>query len=350
MDPEGGRKADAISQDLVEHRLRTEPWKFDFFQAVRLLGILQPGRSAVGQFSHPLGEIARFTTHASLSFPASQIQSLTWDSGSQPSMSINFMGLVGPLGVLPVPYTELVIERRRSRDTAFHDFLDLFNHRAASLFYQAWEKSRFMIGYERGGGDPLTAGAFALFGLGTSALQNRQRVRDESLLFYSGLFDMATRPAVALESILADYFDVDIEIEQFVGVWRQLDAADCCVFEEGEPESYQLGLGAVVGNEIWDQQSRARIRIGPLTAERYRDFLPTGAAYEPLRALTKTFSGDEIEFEVQLILKREEVPPCRLGDPEADPLQPDGPALGWQTWLNPRAQMNRNPSDTILLI
>jgi len=345
MDPESGRKADVVDQDLVERRLRTEPWKFDFFQAVRLLGLLQPGRSAVGGFAPPQREVARFGTHASLSFPASQIQSLDWKEGTQPSIYINFMGLVGPLGVLPVPYTELVIDRQRSHDTALRDFLDLFHHRLASLFYQAWEKSRFMIGYERGGGDLFTESAFALLGLGTPVLRNRQSVRDESLLFYSGLFDMATRPAVALQSILADYFDVDIEIEQFIGAWRQLDASDCCVFEEGEPESYQLGFGAVVGDEVWDQQSRARIRIGPLTAARYQDFLPTGSAYEPLKALTKAFCGDEIEFELQLVLQREEVPMCRLGDSEEG-----GPTLGWLTWMNPRANLQRNPGDTILLI
>ena len=30
----------------------------------------------------------------------------------------------------------------------------------------------------------------------------------------------------------------------------------------------------MVGNEIWDQQSRVRIQLGPLTLEQYMDFLP----------------------------------------------------------------------------
>jgi type VI secretion system protein ImpH len=345
MESEIGPKADAVKQDLVEQRLRAEPWTFDFFQAVRLLGLLQPERSMIGRFSHPESEIVRITANPSLSFPASQIQSLAWKDGIQPSLCVNFLGLTGPLGVLPVPYTEMVIDRQRARDTALRDFLDLFNHRAASLFYQAWEKSKFMVGYERGGVDPFTESVFALFGLGMPQLRNRQAVRDESLLFYSGLFEMPTRPAVALEAILSDYFDVDVEIEQFIGVWRRLEESDLTLLQEGEPESYQLGRGAVVGDEVWDQQFRARIKIGPLTRGQYVEFLPTGSAFAPLKALTKSFCGDEIEFELQLLLQREEVPVCRLGAEDSE-----GRPLGWLTWLNSKGDLGRNPSDTILLI
>ena len=76
--------------------------------------------------------------------------------------------------------------------------------------------------------------------------------------------------------------------------------------------SDQLGLGAIAGDEIWERQSRARIKLGPLTARQYLSFLPAGDAWEPLRAITTFFTGGEIEFEVQLVLKREEVPPCEL--------------------------------------
>jgi type VI secretion system protein ImpH len=345
VESEIGAKANAVTQDLVEQRLRSEPWTFDFFQAVRLLGLLQPERSMIGRFSHPESEIVRVTAHPSLSFPASQIQSLEWKDGVQPSLSVNFLGLTGPLGVLPVPYTEMVIDRQRARDTALRDFLDLFNHRAASLFYQAWEKSRFIVGYERGGVDLFTQSALALLGLGMPQLRNRQPIRDESLLFYSGLFEMPTRPAVALEAILSDYFDVDVAIDQFIGVWRRLEESDCSHLQEGDPETYQLGKGAVVGDEIWDQQFRARIKIGPLSRAQYVEFLPTGSAFGPLKALTRSFCGDEIEFELQLLLRREEVPLSCLGVDESD-----GRPLGWLTWLNSKGDLGRDPSDTILLI
>ena len=60
---------------------------------------------------------------------------------SAPRMVINFMGLVGPSGVLPLYYTELIVERIRQKDRAMLNFLDIFHHRMTSLFYQAWENN-----------------------------------------------------------------------------------------------------------------------------------------------------------------------------------------------------------------
>jgi len=56
-----------------------------------------------------------------------------------------------------------------------------------------------------------------------------------------------------------------------------------------------------------------RVKLGPLTLAQYRDFLPNGTAYRPLHGLLGFFAGAEFDFEVQLILQRDEVPVCELG-------------------------------------
>lgn len=56
----------------------TKPFEIGFFQAVRVLRRLLPGRMPVGRFSPPATEIARFVAHPSLAFPASEIQDLTF--------------------------------------------------------------------------------------------------------------------------------------------------------------------------------------------------------------------------------------------------------------------------------
>ena len=132
--------------NVLERRLWAEPFCFEFFQAVRLLERFSDGRAVVGRFSNPGEEVVRFASHASLPFPASEIQALERREGKPPLMTVNFMGLTGPQGVLPLYYTELIVQRIRNRDTAMRDFFDLlFNHRMISLFYQAWEKYRFMV-------------------------------------------------------------------------------------------------------------------------------------------------------------------------------------------------------------
>jgi type VI secretion system protein ImpH len=324
--------------------LRREPYCFDFFQAVRLLERLMPGREPVGQFVNPSREVVRFGANPSISFPASQIYSIARTGDEPARMRVNFMGLTGPLGVLPLYYTELLIARVRVKDEALCDFFDIFNHRMISLFFQAWQKFRFTVAYERGERDRFSHHLLDLVGLGTEGLQNRQPVSDDSLIYYAGLLGQWPRSASALRQVLTDYFAVPVEIEQFAGSWYQLDQETQCSFEDDGSSSEQLGLGAVVGDAIWDQQSSVRVRLGPLSLTEYQDFLPNGTAYKPLCGLLGFFAGAEFDFEVQLVLKREEVPACELGAEEGA-----RPQLGWVTWMK-SVPFGRDPGDTILQI
>lgn len=328
--------------NAMEQILREDPCSFEFFQAVTLLQRLRKNHQPVGRFSNPQDEAVHFRANNNLAFPASQIQEIQWPDDSPPKLTVNFMGLTGPMGVLPYCYTELILERARAKDRTLEAFLDIFNHRMISLFYRAWEKYRFPVTYYLGGEDRFTHHLLDLIGLGTPGLQDRQAVPDSALLHYVALLGEQSRSAAALEAILADYFEVAVEVEQFTGAWYRLDPANQCCMQDNNNESQQLGLGAVVGDAVWDEQSRVRIKMGPMELSRYSQFLPDGPAFAALRAITRFFANDQLGFEVQLVLKREDVPPCEVGF--------DGdiaPRLGWVTWMKPE-EMDRDPSDTVL--
>jgi len=332
-----------MKDSLIEQALREDSCSFEFFQAVALIQRLRLGEcEPVGQFCNPEKEAVHFRVNNTLSFPASQIQEIDWNEESvPPQMKVNFMGLTGPMGVLPYCYTEFILERLKAKDKALQSFLDIFNHRIISFFYRAWEKYRFPATYYRGN-DEFTHHLLDFIGLGTPGLQGRQAVPDEALLHYVALLGSHARSAAALEAILADYFEVPVEVEQFAGAWYRLDPeAQCCMAEAGN-DSEKLGEGTVIGDEIWNQESRVRICLGPLTLSRYLDFLPGGDSYEPLKSLVKFFSNDELDFEAMLILQRDEVPRCEVGT-DSDP----GPRLGWVSWLK-TAPLQHDPGDTIL--
>ena len=331
----------AVAQDVVA-RLRDEPFCFEFFQAVRLLERMWPDRKPVGRFASPSEEVVHFRAHPTLSFPASEIQALEEGAHGQPAMTVNFMGLIGPSGILPLYYTEFVLGRLLARDHTLPDFFDVFHHRIISLFYRSWLKYRFQFLLERGEPDPFSQYLLDIIGLGTEGLQQRQAMADSSLSYYSGLLAQHPRSATALQLLLSDYFQAPVEIAQFVGAWYRLEENAQCCLEQGPGDSRQLGLGAVVGDEIWEPQARVRIVIGPLSLARYLDFLPTGTAFEPLRSITRLFSGDEIDFELQLILDRNEAPNCELGA-QGD----SAPQLGFLSWAKSKA-IDRDPADTIL--
>ncbi|MCC6343859.1 MAG: type VI secretion system baseplate subunit TssG [Bryobacterales bacterium] len=333
-----------VRQPVLAGDIRQTPWEFQFFQCVRWLQRIETGRGQIGKFYPPSREVLRFHANPSTAFPPSQIHGIEWPGEGAIALTVNFMGLFGPMGVLPLYYSQYIMARLRTKDGGIAAFLDMFNHRMISLFYAAWEKYRFYVSYERGERDRLSQYLMDLIGLGTKGLQRRQDVRDDSLLFYSGLLSLLPRSALALEQILSDYFDVPIEVEQFVGAWYPLEPNSICRFQRGDSYAEQLGVGVVVGDEVWDPQSGIRVRVGPLTLRQYLDFLPNGTAYKPLKAITRFFSNGELSFEAQLVLRREEVPSCELGM-----LGEAGPRLGWVTWAK-NVPMQRDPSETVFKI
>jgi type VI secretion system protein ImpH len=332
--------------------LLDNPNGFDFFQAVSLLEQLLPDRAAVGEFADPADESIRFDTPPSVGFPASAIQSLkTGDEGDPARMTVNFMGLTGPQGTLPLDYSLYAAGRIRLGDRALKDFLGMFEHRMISLFYRAWTKSHASVGHADGADrDWLTGYLLNVVGLGTPGLQGRLQLPDEALVYFAGLLALPSRPAAALEQLVSDYWDVPVQVEQFVGAWYPLERRAQTALGDSPPggdafggREGGLGYGAVAGDEVWDQQGRVRLRIGPLTRRQYDRFLPGGEAHEVLRALTRFFGNDQFDFEVQLVLARDEAPQCRL-DVDDAPLQ-----LGWCTWLR-TAPLDRDPDDAVFTL
>ena len=306
-----------------------EPYRFDFFQAVRLLGRLHPDRSPVGSGGAPGREWARFHARLSLTFPPSSVHSLepSGDADEPPAMTVAFLGLVGPSGVLPRVYTELVMERRRAGDRTPAAFFGIFEHRAVSLFYRAWEKHHFIVARERGGLDPLTGCVFDLVGLGRGPLRDRHEFPDDALLFYAGLFAQRHRPAVALEALLRDYFEVPVTVEQFAGRWLRLAPGDrSTVGASGEHNG--LGVSTVLGRKVWDEQGMIRVRLGPLTFKEFLAHQPDGPASLPVAQLVRIYVDWALDYPLQLVLRADVVPACRL-----TPGPRAGPRLGRYAWL-----------------
>jgi type VI secretion system protein ImpH len=337
--PAGRRTALSLEETLFAHG-----YEFEFFQAVRLLARIFAQRKPVGSTARPNEEFVRFgqlgscpdisEAQLSMAFPASAVHAIERipDSEDRARMTVAFFGLTGTQGVLPLCYTEWMIARRTAKDDTLAAFFDLFNHRLISLFYRAWEKHTPPVLYELAAvrdqrPDPFTQYLFDLFGMGTAGLRGRMRIQDESLLRYAGLIAQHPMCASSLRGILRDYFSVPVEIDQCIGDWYELENADCCYLAP-ESQRNQLGEAAFLGDEVWNQQSLFRIRIGPLGLERFLEFLPNGSAMERLVELTTYLVGQAVTFDIQVLLRAQDVPYARLAD-EGE----DAPRLGWIGWL-----------------
>ena len=342
---------------LIE-ALRAEPKRFDFIQAVRLLERASESLPAnahdaapalIGFDSDPRRETLRLRAALDLAFPETEVAGFD-DSGNKFELTVALLGLIGVSGVLPGHYSRMVLEASRDNNTALRDFLDIFNHRALSLFVRAAQKYRLPLAFERArtrGGDAFSAALLALIGMRGAAMQGRQAIPDETLIFYAGHFAHRLRSADALRQMLSEIFDRPVGIIQFQGHWANLLTSEQTQIggRPGDSRRYAtLGVSAVLGRRVWDVQGSFRITLGPLDYLQFQGFMPGAPHMAQLASLTRTYVGPALNFDVQLTLKGSEVPALALsGEKET------GPRLGWNTWLPTRGARG-DASDAIFQV
>jgi type VI secretion system protein ImpH len=325
MAASGGRKASSLREQLFE-----ETERFDFVQAVRVLARLHPERAHPGGDAAPEQEVVRFASDLSPAFPRAEVQDAQpADETSPARLVVNFMGVATPssFGALPRRYAEEIRALVREKSTALRDFLDLFNHRLISLFLRARERHHPVIHFERGANGGFERALAALLGIATPRLRARLALDDHALFARAGLLAMRPMPASALESLVSSVFGEPAEVEPFQPASHRIEPDD--QNRLGAANS-SLGADFFLGEEVVLVESRFRLRVGPLALGAYDALLPDQAGHAKLVDLLRFATRGELDFEIQLLLAREEAPALQLGAAGAARGR-----LGWSSWLAP---------------
>lgn len=310
----------------VARQLLAEPYRFQFFQALRILEKLFVRRGMRSADAVPLR--LRFRNSLSLGFPASEIESLQAYGGDgepldaaalqagelealgEVHITPAFTGLLGNAGALPRHYTEQIAHREiYQRDRAARAFFDVFTTRAVALHYAAWKKYRLPLQYELDRRERFLPLVLALAGVGLPALRDRLAdgegdVFDQAIAHYAGGIRQHPVSAAFLQQLLSDYFQVPVRVEQFVGAWypvperqrTRLGMDNAC-----------LGSTALAGERVWQRDLRMRLWFGPLDREHFDSLLPGRSASVALAKWLTLLTGSALEYEVRLILKAEHV-------------------------------------------
>ncbi|MDB5864788.1 MAG: type secretion protein [Betaproteobacteria bacterium] len=316
--------------------LQKEPYRYDFFQVMRRIESLFPGKPRIGLALRPIDEPVRFAQEPSLSFAPATLSSFQLPSAEwrYPRMEVRFFGLLGPNGPLPLHLTEYARERvMHHGDRTFARFLDVFHHRYISMFYRAWAQAQPTVSLDRPREDRFSAYVGALLGLGMPSVRERDAVPDHAKLFYAGLLSRHVRNSDGLAALLSGFFRIPVRIEQFVGHWLTLPVHDRTRLA-GRAGS--LGGGAMLGSRIWDRQHKFRIWIGPLDLAQYESFLPGGSAISKIVAWVRQYVNFELDWDLRLVLTHTQVPRTRLGEYGR---------LGWTTWLGKRGPRSADVDD-----
>lgn len=311
----------------VLDRLSADANRFDFFQAVRLLECAYPGLPRVGASLRPRDDVVRFGQEPELIFFPTTLRSFTRSPDSAPRFVVNFFGLLGPNGPMPTHLTEYVRDRAvHANDPTFARFLDVFHHRMASLFYRSWAVTQPVVNLDRDNGDRFSAYVGTTFGLGEPALRNRDCVPDFTKLHFAGLLSGPTRHAAGLRLILARFFNVPVDVVENVGHWMGLPVSTLSRLGTRD-DSSRMAIGTLLGARVYDRQHKFRVVIGPLSMKDYQRFLPGGTSLKRVRDFILLYVRDPLEWDLNLQLRRAEVPRLALGRYQR---------LGYTTWLHAR--------------
>lgn len=325
--------------DSLIDRLAQRPFEFDFFQAVRLLQSHFADRPRVGTSQSPAQDPVRFAQSPSLAFPPSTLEKVqAGTAAGVPKMFVNFFGLMGPNGPLPIHLTEYARERELHHgDRTMASFINVFNHRLLSFFFRAWAASQKSVDLDRPQEQSFPIYVGSLFGIGLESLQERDPVPDWAKLYFAGRLSCQTRNAEGLESILQKYFEIKTEVQTFHGRWMNLPEDSLCQLG-GSTETGSLGLTSIVGSKMWDCQLSFRIKLGPMSLADYERILPSGDAFQRLKYWVVNYCGEHFFWDVQLVLRANEVPDIALGKTGR---------LGWTTWMKTKP-LPRDADDLVL--
>ena len=268
-----------------------------------------------------------------MAFPPSTIARFVPASGGRPArLSNRFFGLFGPHGPMPLHITKYVRDRLRNhRDPTFAAFADMLTHRMMGLLYRAWVTGQPAPAFDRDD-DIMARKVAALGGYHGDRLQDRDAMPDMARLYFAGHLALGPKNAEGLVSILSAFFEVPVQIRQFVGSWLDLEPDDR--WQLGAAAG--LGRSTSIGQRVWSRSAKFRIRIGPLPLKDYERLLPGGAALERLRAIVRSYAGDVLDWDVNLILAGDEVPRASLGGTTR---------LGHTSWIGSRRDMDDTRAD-----
>lgn len=334
----------------VTEQLTSEAYRFDFFQAVRLLERIAALHDAELQHSEAgvhlaavQRETVRFSSRPQLSFQAADIDVIRAPDPGQKhtrpwEMVVNFMGLTGSQGVMPYYLSEIVLQELRNNNPALKDFLDLFNHRVISLYYQAWQKYQLPVNVEQSHqqghqrNDLFTDALLSLAGLGSKELSHRLSIPDNALAGFAGQLARPVCTADGLQGMIKQYFGIHTHIKQFQGQWQTLpDDVQTRLPGPAAPRGLNniLGSNALLGSSSYQIQNKFTVAIEALTYCQFMDIAPGSRKLEALKAFIHFSVGSELDFDLEVTLSDREVPPVQLSN------QPDyQPLLGWNTHMS----------------
>ena len=311
--------------------LSTEPAGIEAFELLRRL---ETPDARFGRAGGPEREPARLGQSARLGFAAADVaEHVPGTEGSPDRVSLNIVGLLGPEGPMPLHLTRWVLERQSNRwfaggvegatsDTAFLDFANMLQHRLIALYWRAWADARPEVEFAHVPSGRFPAMLRALAGTGLSRHPADDHAREAAKVRHATSLAQAVQGPERLLSYLSDVASAPVHLVEFVGTWT--DVPTVLQTRLGCAHS-QLGRSTLIGSRVYERQATAELRVGPMPLDGFLAHLDDATVRCELRHAILFAMGQELAFDLRLVLAADAVPEARLGSCR----------LGRTTWLDP---------------
>jgi len=292
---------------------RYEP---DFFELVRCIEAAS-GERNVGKSAARRSEPVRFGQMPHLNFAESGLAEIT--DRPKPDVIVNFLGLWGPQGPMPLELTEFVYQRMHNHgDNTLRRFADILHQRFIGLYYRAWKANEQAALFDKPDGGLVAGVSSALAG----ETCRGSRLDRFASARWSGLFGNSAKSRDGLTTLLVSALGMPVRVRDGLESVRVIPPESRCRL--GRRGVAELGGDAELGSRYRTCTHRFAVEIGPLTFREAAKLLPGSRRYRRLVDLVHAYLDRPFDWSLNLTVVGDTIPaPSLDGDRQ----------LGRSTWL-----------------
>lgn len=306
--------------------------RWELFALARGVEQSRPDLPRIGTAMDPADEVVDWTHYPSLNFPRTTVAK--HEAGPRrPRVRSQHMGLVGPLGPLPLHMTDIAVaERRGGGSRPYGDFLDLLSARMLQGFYRAWSQSEPCAQADR----PADDGFATVLGAVSGAADLRFVAGERPALGDAG-FDAwrrlgyaghlhGLRSASAVVDLLADLLGREVGIVEAIGRWRPMPVDARTRMGTRRGAYAELGRGATLGERFFAVEWDVELRVAARSEDDLAELLPGGSAHRLLVEAAAAVLPSSLDWTIRIEIDEVEAPVARLGR--------QGTRLGLTSWIS----------------
>lgn len=318
------RSANKTVKKSLPEQVLENPTDFDFDQLIYIVESLRSNIEPLGENNNQTKEAVRIRANPVMHQAIGEISAIETVNtvSNMPEVHTNFLNLIGINGPLPMPYTELILERIKAKDKAGLHFLDIFNHRLVSLWHRLRKKTYPQLYKSIPNQTPIGR-----------VVEDLSGFKELNGLPHAAFFDYywrRSRSIYALLHMMLRFFNINATATPFDGAWRVIEKNEGSQIGKKQGQFNVLGKSSVLGLRSWDQEAGFTINLPVIGWKEVQQFLPFkdsnlgGTNYNKLQKLAVSLMGSQPNIHLNIALKESENFGTKLNSSFA---------LGWNSWL-----------------